>query len=67
MDARSQMRAFVAILLSGMGILLALQLLLNDYMDWYSKPWDIFIFLPIQYLWIRFGAPWVADRLIKKD
>lgn len=66
MDTRSELRTYIAVMMAGFGLLLIGQLLVQDYMGWYDKPWDIFIFIPLYYLWVRYGVERVGTYVIGK-
>jgi hypothetical protein len=65
MDTRKRVRTFMTILLLGASILLVTQYEVIYFMDWHEEIWDVFIFLPIQFIWIRYGALYITNKLIK--
>lgn len=64
MDTRSELKTFIAVMIAGFGLLLIGQLLVRNYMGWFDKPWDIFIFFPPYYIWFRYGAEYFTELIL---
>ena len=67
MDARSKIRTYIAVLIAGCGLLLIGQFFLADYMNWQETAWDVLVVIPLQFLWIMFGAQYVTKKIIGED
>lgn len=62
---KKKYRNFIAILMAGMGSLFICQMFLADYMGWDEFPWDVIIFLPLQFIWAFYVTPYLTKRVNK--